>query len=946
MDYINWNKGISEYFFNPSKAEKRVYLFITDTDIVRIGRKLGLFGKDGEIFTDFINALKTGVYAYQTGVPASPIKEPIELFNKWKLAGDTDNGYPPYIAYLSLYILPLTQPGRPEYNYNNYYGRVNDYFSKYKILNEATEKQIGTLNFQQLDFLWRDLEDWSIMKMNTELGYFELHVFSNPRWIYVGKPLSQCLFPVYSLESLPQLFADEQLVPGDEISNDKFRTILIRSGRNKLNLPVSVINAIRDENNELGQSVISIVKKSYRQWKGATDYHDAESNVTKKGYTIAQLKLCLKFDRLNSELFPYYRLYSQLDYPEDLLFNETIICKQHFKGWSKPISLDFLPCHILEDRDNKWKAIFPEKDIRLFIEGKNYHLTDWVEVSNLIVTAETIIIVKSEWEESIENWCNELSCGSFKRLSVSGLPSHYLIYSIKNPSQSHPEIPQLQFSTDRKIEFINGIKVGIRKYLKDCIPEVEIENGHGDEMVFLVYENSLEKVPLEKKATDQPIWLLPANIRMDTYFSIGIEGVKVEGDKIRIIIVDYDPVVCCDDDALPKRDKYGQLIEVPITNNCLYAAGSRVYNIDYRRQQIYIHSFRPLTSDGEYAESDFFDKENENDLLLNYLTYMSASTAEEFYESFEVNFHNRFTESQAEKLNIELSKIKRWSLNLYDYMGFLDYEYSNRRIVVNQPQLVLIPTMQGRNAVLIGGRSPILLQKLWEATLDKNLQFSVEVQDESLSAFSLPNKISITGFDDENGYNIERKLNKIASECNVLFEIDKIPQFALSEFSGDIVDYEKNLKPNKFFNDYGWIIKKFDQDKIHFSSSASFSQDLSLVEYKLNEYTFLHILWMNGQSYNVNKNWGRYILLNKHGKQIIYNDRNKELIAIPAATPLPRLIAEAMTLFSGRAPSQRFLSIGEHKTWFNLYYNIPHVFAYNVFKKIGQTINEIEINLT
>ena len=102
---------------------------------------------------------------------------------------------------------------------------------------------------------------------------------------------------------------------------------------------------------------------------------------------------------------------------------------------------------------------------------------------------------------------------------------------------------------------------------------------------------------------------------------------------------------------------------------------------------------------------------------------------------------------------------------------------------------------------------------------------------------------------------------------------------------------------------------------------------------------------MNGQPHAINKNWGRYMILNRSRKEVIFNDRDKNIVAIPASLPLPRLISEAMTLFSGKAPKRLFSEIEGIKTWFNIYENIPPIFASNYFRKVGQTKEELTINL-
>jgi hypothetical protein len=133
---------------------------------------------------------------------------------------------PPFVAYLILYIIPLTESYDEKFNAINFYGKVNVFFQKYQILNCFTERSIGTGNFQTISHLWNAVEEWSIITKNCDLGIFELKKFGNPNWIHVGKPFSQCVLPPGSINKLPELFYEAGLIPNSAYSHDEFRKIL------------------------------------------------------------------------------------------------------------------------------------------------------------------------------------------------------------------------------------------------------------------------------------------------------------------------------------------------------------------------------------------------------------------------------------------------------------------------------------------------------------------------------------------------------------------------------------------------------------------------------------------------------------------------------------------------------------------------------------------------
>jgi hypothetical protein len=948
MNYLQWNNAIGKCFFNSENAEQEVHLFVSKHDMTKIGREQGLEGDEENIFLNYIDAIKKGL----PGKPSNGniLEESLYAYIKWEQNPAKIDGiavkYPLYIGYLALFVLPLTENNHSDLRVDAYYPRVKSFLKKYGLPSMPAQNERNNWNC-----MWDDLFNWSFEKMNTELGYFEIHPFQNEKWVYVGKPLSQSIFPIQAIRKLPQFFETSGLVPGEELESNTFRKLLTGREGGYLGLPNGVIKAIRDPDNELGQSIISITKKNYHEWTGSTDEYDFDNEIVKKGYTIAQLCLCLEGDEAKG-FKAYLRLYTKLDFPEDLIFlykGREYKCQQSGKDWSKPLFLTFSKGMELRDDLNKWKAKLPEKNIRLLIEGKNFHLSGWVEVPYMI-TARMLLMSKVEQSSSIEEWGECFLEGDFKKLLTAGIPDGYILYEINNPPIDHPDIPALQFKPDKKIIITGGIKTGVRTWLKDLLPDVELENGRGIEAVYLLYENSNERIYLRRKDIDQPVWVLPSDIRTDRGFYIKVGGDEVKGEQLKNYIIDSaGEVYALNDAALPCRDKFGKIINKKESES--YVIGSKLLAINDRelwlRQLPYIQYFRPLETHGKYIPSESSNLNDIDSLLVSFLTIKGISNVKDYYEAFESVYLKRFNPEEIESHSIELSRLKRWSLNYLDYMGILDYEYSTKRIVVNPPKFLLIPTRGGRKVLLIGGRTSELTTKIGMEAEKEGLKLSIEPKDSSLTPFILPPAIIIYGFDESSGNNIELRFKSVAEACSISFDPDKLPQFRLAEFSGNIDEYTNQLTPDTRFDDSGWPARVFDFELFGFIpvDTQNIDKSFSLVEYRLTEYSFRHRLWINGAPYPVNKNWGRYIILNHFRKEIIFNDRERDIIAIPAALPLPRLISEAMTLFSGKAPKRIFLEINGIRTWFNVYENIPPIFATNYFRKVGQTKKELIINL-
>ena len=306
MNYLEWNNIISEYFFNPEQAGRDVYLYITKSDIIGLGRK-NLNLNDDEVWEDYITSLKNGIdknsFDSITGYAYYCYKQ----FRRLKY----QDSYPLYIGYLVFFVLPLTDSGKGSYSVNSYYPRLNDFIKSNKI----KSKKISVQNFKVLDELWQDLEEWSILIKNTELGIFELKKFGNPNWVHVGKPLSQCLFPPKAIKNLPVAFNKFGLIPNNLYSEVEIKNLIIRFGENLLGLRDSVISIIKDKKNELGKSIIDIVQKEYDKWTGESHLYEFENGHEKiiMNDTIVPLILQIKI-KDNEEIIDFSEVQQKLTY--------------------------------------------------------------------------------------------------------------------------------------------------------------------------------------------------------------------------------------------------------------------------------------------------------------------------------------------------------------------------------------------------------------------------------------------------------------------------------------------------------------------------------------------------------------------------------------------------------------------------------------------------------
>jgi hypothetical protein len=926
MKYLEWNNIISEFFFNPANAGKDIHLYLTRNDIISIASLH--FGEEteDEIWSDFVGKIKFGL----PGASGNVIARAKYAYEKRNLKSidSIEIKYPPYISYLVFLILPLIEDsaGCNNQRANNYYGRLNDFLKRNQI-----NDTIGTNDFSinKINCLWGGLANWANVKNNGDLGLFNVIPFANINWIYVGKVFSQCVLPPKFLNRLPELFESIGLVP-DTIYDDRFLQEKIKNSRTDL-IPKSTLDFLKKDD-ELSNSIIQTIQRQYKKWTGET-HEEIEDGTTlrkKRNYTIAPLFLQFKVNANEEEIKFSYRMRSANDYPEDLKFGELENLYE-INGWSKTFPFEFKEGFELKDNFNKWVARFPGREVRLFISAGIFQLSNdfWIETDFLSKTDRMYLLCKNEKQDTIKEWGKTFSNGNFKQEDFEGLPENYSLFWFRNPTQDLSGISILTLYTEKRIELVGGLKVNFRTYINDFLPEVEIVNSDGNEKVFLEYKGTEEKIFLANKISLNNRWLLPEKMPINADFYIKVENENFSGNELAYNLTSSDnTAIDVNDSKLPKRDSFGRSIT---SDNQQYCIGSNVVNPNKQRQLPYAHIFRSIKTDvaAQIITATFNNHSGNN--LCNFLSLKGVLTTEEFFRAFEFYFSKEFSITE----NENLTKRKRASLNFYDYIGILDYDYETKSIVLNSPQFIYIPSVQGRKVLLIGARDTTLIRTIIEKAPSYNLQVQITKQFSPNEKLLLPDVITIKAFHQSNDIYGEKCLKALAEELNIKFSDDYFPQVALQDFSANITDYERSLQEIDE-NDYDWARYIFNPETLVFekSETSTFDKSFSLISYKLNEYTHQFKLWKDNKCYQIDMNWGRFIALKHFNKNVILYDSGSNKVAIPIETPLPRLLSEAIMLLSGLAPDFKLIDGKKYR----IFENVIGIFTQNLFRlKLGQT---------
>ena len=916
-----------KHFFNPDQAGKDIHLFVTKKEIINLAKES--FGEetDHKIWEDYLLKLKNGL----PGSSEFPniFDKAVHAFQQWKRPGlksieGVELKYPPYISYLVFSILPLIEI-QGDYNANNYYDRLDDF------LGENNIKQNLRGKLRDIDILWTDLSNWANEIRNGELGSFKAVLFTHSTWKFVGKPFSQCVLTPKAIRKLPDFFYTSGLTPKTFYQDEIFKNHLARNGFTILGLKTSIIELIKKGNkDEIGQSIIETVKTEFNEWTGEEHEIVLKDGTEKKirKNTVVPLKLQFKTNE-DGEIAFSFRVNYTTEPPAELKFEEFEDIYENEK-WSRTLLRPFKESFELIDINNKWKAIFDSKNIRLLIRGGYFQLGNdfWIETEKLSRVDEMYLLCKNNIKDSINEWCQKC-CGDFRNENtLKNIPSGHSLFWFKNPFQSHNLFQQLKVYENKTISLRagTGLKIGYLTYLNEKLPEVEITNADGSEIVYLQYEGSNEKSILQKHQSLGGIWLLPTKILLGSGFYIQIENGFIEGVR-RTYKIDDASFRNLSNDYLPMRNKFNAKIE----NETEFIQGNKIKYTGTINKIVDGQSFCSNINATIQQEANLSFKDN---TLLKWLVAIKECDIKKYNEAFETVLHNTF---EGEQLRVQ--ERRKSSINILDYLGYVDYNYVDDKIFTLPPKLISIPTNKGRKALLIGGRDEKLINEMIEyCSKSKNLiSLSVKKQSENNLQMLIPDSIifesnSVKEFENiANYFTIEFDEWYLLKLKNILPTLSQYEQYTISKGSSE--SWEK----------FGLEKKVFGKENLKFELVNGYDKEYSLTECRPS-YTPEFALWINQSYYTVDKNWGKYLFINNCSEKVRgygqgnYFAKPNEIfcqannLAIPASLPLPKLISRIILQLSGKAPEFKLMNLKGKSVWYNIYRNVPSQFTENFFR--------------
>ena len=281
------------------------------------------------------------------------------------------------------------------------------------------------------------------------------------------------------------------------------------------------------------------------------------------------------------------------------------------------------------------------------------------------------------------------------------------------------------------------------------------------------------------------------------------------------------------------------------------------------------------------------------------------------------------------KLITEMKYVRTEAVDVGSLLGHWEIVGTSmaRRIVVAPPTLARLPWPGLPRSVLCGSRSPDTIAEVRHLCDSvAGLSLSISGQPHPYA----PLRIEISTESEEQMVAMGRELSVGYSPTPAAWSIARA--------SGSIERYLKTLVWKERAN-LNWDRREFDPELLRFRSFVDCT-DLSrprLITYSHpSGWDWRHWLWNDGASADVDRSWGRYCVLSSVGTAVLHYDHRAGLATVPRQVPLPKLLARALALSSGKAPSL----VPNRGVGLRAYHSVPHRVFEIVATKLDQDRSE------
>jgi hypothetical protein len=246
----------------------------------------------------------------------------------------------------------------------------------------------------------------------------------------------------------------------------------------------------------------------------------------------------------------------------------------------------------------------------------------------------------------------------------------------------------------------------------------------------------------------------------------------------------------------------------------------------------------------------------------------------------------------------EMKYLRSGAARVGEVLGHWDAaadEQNAIRVYVAPTLLARLPWPGLPRAVVCGSRSPDTARAAHASAGAGEVRVHTVTQS-SLHPYA-PSRIEVCASSDDG-------LQAFASDLGIQVAVEP-PAWGIAQVSSTVSDYLESLdwRPDDGLD---WPRRDFDRSRLVFGPARDGRDGGAL---RLGSYTHprgwkrIDRLYREGQFAAVERSWGRYAVLAAASIVVLRYDPLKGTVSVPRQLPLPRLLARAFSLCSGRPPA-------------------------------------------
>ena len=448
--YNQWNEALAARFFNTALAGRNVHLYVNQVLIDDMEQEM----REAGTFLAAVAGQPSTYYEDREHICQSAYRE----FSSWR---NTRLNFPPYIGYLCLFVLASDTDG--DFAPHAYYPRLRNLL--------MTERKSGSLPwFDRMRELWDDLEIWSLIDRQGELGIFQSRYIGGN--VHIGYPLSQTILAEQDRRVLPHVFYMAGLDPTSIHQDDEIAMALRSQTARKL-LRARTVQMAESSDDDRYNALIDAVSDELMAWDGTIkEPGPSRSQITQ---TFAGLRICIEVNRAAGIVKSSIRCKLNREFPEKgLTLDCGLRAEEDVNGWSLPVKsadtgktldaslLNWFNGETMRATSPSYQMKLKGYPVRIFTSGLPEGISGLVEAPALPLQGQSFYLCYPEasWPR-LHRWAT-MQCRKFQELRISqGLPRSWRLASVEaavDDEAVKDEFPILSFRPGIRLRLLGGIR--------------------------------------------------------------------------------------------------------------------------------------------------------------------------------------------------------------------------------------------------------------------------------------------------------------------------------------------------------------------------------------------------------------------------------------------------------------------------------------------------------